>query len=100
VSRLLLSTPNDRTRTLNKTQLVSALARRTGLPQDEVRRVLDALFDEVLPAEFEAGNAVAIRGFGTFEPRLRAPRLGRNPSTGAPVQVPARMQVVLKPARR
>ncbi len=85
---------------MNKTQLVMALARRTGLGQDEVRRVLDALFEDVIPSELEAGRAVAIRGFGTFEPRLRAPRLARNPATGAPVQVPARMQVALRPARR
>lgn len=85
---------------MNKTQLITALARRSGLGHGDVRRVIDALFDEVIPEELEAGRSVAIRGFGTFEARLRAPRLARNPSTGEAIQVPARTQFALKPARR
>lgn len=84
---------------MNKTQLIQALARQTGLGKDEVTRVVDALFEVIIPGELEAGRAVAIRGFGTFEARALAPRLARNPATGEPVQVPARRRLALRPAR-
>lgn len=90
--------PHDQ---VNKTELVKTLATRTGLNQRDVGAVLDALFDPdggVVPGELAAGRAVAIRGFGTFEVRLAAPRLARNPRTGAPVQIPAQTRPTWRPA--
>ena len=84
---------------MNKTQLIQSLARHTGLGKDEVTRVVDALFDVVIPTELAAGRSVAIRGFGTFEARALGPRLAKNPATGEPVQVPARRRLALRPAR-
>jgi len=85
---------------MNKTQLVMALARRTALGQEVVARVVDALFDAdgVLQEELVAGRSVALRGFGTFEPQRRRPRLGRNPSTGEPIHLPATMVAAFRPA--
>lgn len=76
---------------MNKTQLVQSLARRTSLSTEVVSRIVDALFDRdgVLQEELVAGRAVALRGFGTFEPRVHKPRLARSPSTGERIQLPA-----------
>ena len=76
---------------MNKTQLIAALTRRTSLSQEVVGRVVDALFDAdgVFQEELLAGRAVAIRGFGTFEPQRRRPRVARNPTTGEAIQLPA-----------
>lgn len=85
---------------MNKTQLVQHLVLRTALTPEVVRKVLDALFeaDGVLQGELVAGRAVAIRGFGTFEPRTKAPRLVRNPQGGKPIQLPATQVAAFKPA--
>ncbi|MCC6619949.1 MAG: HU family DNA-binding protein [Deltaproteobacteria bacterium] len=85
---------------MNKTQLVLALSARTGLGREAVGAVVDALFDAdgLIQEELLAGRAVAIRGFGTFEPQRRRPRVARNPSTGAQIQVPAAWAPAFRPA--
>ncbi|MCA9518657.1 MAG: HU family DNA-binding protein [Myxococcales bacterium] len=86
---------------MNKTELVKAVAEESGLAQRVVAQVLDALFDEragAIPRALGRGEAVAIRGFGTFEARERGPRLARNPGTGAPVQLPAERRPAWRPA--
>jgi len=87
---------------VNKTQLVSALSRRTALPLDVVQAVVDALFDEdgVVANELLSGNTVALRGFGTFEPRVRKARMARNPSSGAPILLPPTVVAAFKPSER
>lgn len=87
---------------MNKTQLVTALSRRTSLSLDVVQRVVDALFDEdgVIQAELLQGSAVALRGFGTFEPKLRKARVARNPTTGEAIGLPPTIVVGFKPAAR
>jgi len=86
---------------MNKTELTKTLAHRTGLSQRDIGAVLDALFDTddgVVPQELAAGRAVSLRGFGTFEVRAAAPRIARNPKTGAPVQLAAQQRPVWRPA--
>lgn len=73
---------------MNKADLVQALAERL----DADRRVAAAALDGVLDAIVEAvasGDSVTILGFGTFERRERAARSGRNPRTGAVIEIPA-----------
>jgi len=89
--------------TVNKTELIKALSRRADLPQREVTAVVEALFDPfdgVLADTLARGESVAIRGFGTFEPRVRAPRLARNPRSGEPVQLPAQVRPALRASER
>lgn len=72
---------------MNKTQLVDALAARTG-----DRRTAAALVDSLLETIVDtvrAGGTVSLSGFGVFESRARAERTARNPRTGAVVAVPA-----------
>jgi DNA-binding protein HU-beta len=79
---------------MNKAELVERLAERTGHSLRECRVLVDAIFDPdpaigLIACEMVAGNKVAISGFGTFEARARKARIGRNPHTGEPLDIPA-----------
>ncbi|MGH7577796.1 MAG: HU family DNA-binding protein, partial [Longimicrobiales bacterium] len=66
---------------MNKSELVQALSNRTELNRADATRAVDALFnpDDGLIAEaLQSGDSVRITGFGTFEPRPRKARTGRN----------------------
>lgn len=45
------------------------------------------------------GNRIEVRGFGTFQPRRRATKIGYNPSTGQPMPLPASTTILFKPSR-
>ncbi|MBF4567099.1 HU family DNA-binding protein [Plantibacter sp. VKM Ac-2876] len=77
---------------LNKTELVAAIAASTGQSQATVGSVVDALFTTV--AETVAtGSKVSIPGWIAFEQTDTAARTGRNPQTGAEIQIPAGKRV-------
>ena len=73
---------------LNKKTLIDAVAAETGETKANVGRVLTATFDKI-GSTFRAGDKVSISKFGTFSRKSRAAREGRNPSTGAPLKIPA-----------
>ena len=73
---------------MTKQHLVDALADRAGLTKVDAGRVLDAL-QAVVSDALARGEKVTWTGFGTFEVRTRAARMGRNPQTGAPLHIPA-----------
>ena len=73
--------------TLNKTELVAAVAAESGQSQAAVGGVVDAFFD-VSPTPL-AGTKVAIPGWISFERTHRAARAGRNPATGETIQIAA-----------
>lgn len=60
--------------------------------------VLDAVSDAMIDA-IAAGNRIEIRGFGTFQPRPRATKVGYNPVTGQPMHLPANTTILFKPSR-
>jgi DNA-binding protein HU-beta len=66
---------------MTKTQLVAALAEKTGSDKAGVNRMLDAL-TEVVTNEVAAGGAVTLPGLGKFACRERPARMVRNPATG------------------
>ena len=73
---------------MNKAELVSSIASRTGQTDKAVSDVLGA-FEAVVTEEVSAGHKVQIPGFLSFEKAERAARTGRNPSTGEEMQIPA-----------
>ena len=73
---------------LNKKTLIDAVAAETGETKANVGRVLTATFDKI-GSTVRAGDKVSISKFGTFSRKSRAAREGRNPSTGAPLKIPA-----------
>lgn len=75
-------------RKMTKTDLISMVADQAGLTKVDAAKALDALVD-VVTASLSRGEKVTWTGFGTFEVRHRAARMGRNPQTGAPLHIPA-----------
>ena len=73
---------------MTKAELVSAIARRTGLQKAQAKSAVDAFVASVT-GELKAGKEVRLVGFGSFVPVQRAARMARNPKTGAPVKSPA-----------
>ena len=77
---------------MNKSDLVDALADRTGMTKAEASRATDALFstdDGIIVKALKKGNRVQITGFGTFEAKSRKARTGRNPRTGQTIRIAA-----------
>jgi len=73
---------------MTKQNLVDVIADKAGLTKVDAAKALDALVDAVTAA-LGRGEKVTWTGFGTFEVRSRAARMGRNPQTGAPLHIPA-----------
>ena len=72
---------------MTKSELIQILAERTPhLYQRDVERIVSTIFEEIASA-LEHGDRVELRGFGAFSVKRREPRIGRNPRTGAAVQV-------------
>jgi len=74
--------------TLNKTDLVAAVAAASGQSQAVVSGVVDEFFN-VVAKSVAGGTKVAIPGWISFEQTQRAARAGRNPATGATIQIAA-----------
>jgi len=73
---------------MNKSDLVSAIADNSGLSKSDAARALEATTSAITGA-LANGDSVAITGFGSFLVRARAARSGRNPQTGATIQIKA-----------
>ena len=73
---------------MNKTELISACAERTGLSKKDSERVLNAAIDAITAALVK-GEKVQISGFGIFEAKDREARVGRNPHTKETIEIPA-----------
>lgn len=73
---------------MNKSELVEAIAASADISKAAAGRALDAVIDSVTDA-LKKGDQVALVGFGTFLVKERAARTGRNPQTGAPIQIAA-----------
>ncbi len=73
---------------MNKTELIAAVAEKTGMTKKDAERVINATL-ETLTASLVAGDKVQISGFGIFEVKAREARVGRNPRTKETIQIPA-----------
>ena len=73
---------------MNKTELIAAVAEKTGLTKKDAERVINATF-ETVTASLAKGEKVAVSGFGNFEVKAREARVGRNPRTKETIQIPA-----------
>jgi integration host factor subunit alpha len=78
--------------TLTKAELAELVFEHVGLNKREAKDMVEAFFDEISDA-LERGEAVKLSGFGNFQLRDKVSRPGRNPKTGAQVNIPARRVV-------
>ncbi len=80
---------------MNRKELIDALAAKTGSTKVDAERNIAGLL-EIITATLKKGDNVALVGFGTFEVRKRAARVGRNPKTGAELKIKASKQPAFK----
>ena len=73
---------------MNKTELIAAAAEKAGVSKKEAEAVVTAAFDAIA-ASLKEGEKVQLVGFGSFEVKTRAERIGRNPATGAEIKIAA-----------
>ena len=73
---------------MNKQQLIDAVAQSTSMTKKDSASAVSAILDVITEA-LASGDDVKITGFGSFEIKTREARTGRNPKTGAPVDIPA-----------
>lgn len=78
-----------------KSDLVDRVANTTGLAKADAAKAVDATFDAIVEA-LAGGERVTVLGFGNFTVKDRAARVGRNPSNGEPVNIPASKAVKFK----
>jgi integration host factor subunit beta len=84
---------------MTKADIIRTLAEQVGLTRREAAEVLSVVLDGVVGA-IRAGEKVELRGFGSFRTRRRQARAGRNPRTGAQVQVPPKIVPYFKPGKQ
>ena len=70
---------------MNKSELIAAMAEKSGLSKKDSEKALGAFMDTVVDA-LKDGDKVALVGFGTFDVRERAARTGLNPRTKEPIE--------------
>ena len=73
---------------MNKTELIAAVAEKSGITKKDAERVINATF-ETITAQMKQGEKVQLSGFGIFEVKEREARVGRNPRTKEAIQIPA-----------
>ncbi|MFZ5431733.1 MAG: HU family DNA-binding protein [Bacteroidota bacterium] len=81
---------------MNKAQLIDAIAGKSGLTKADSKKALDAAIEAVTEA-LQAGDRVALVGFGSFSVSERSARTGRNPQTGKEITIAAKKVVKFKP---
>ncbi len=83
---------------MNTSDLVDKVAADNGLTKAAAKAVVDGVFKAIADAAV-AGEEVNLPGFGKFKIQARAAREGRNPSTGATVQIAASKKLAFQPAK-
>ncbi len=80
---------------MNKTELIAAIAEKAELSKKDSEKALNAALD-VIGDAMAQGDKVQLIGFGSFEPKHRPARVGRNPKTKAEIQIAASTSPVFK----
>ena len=82
---------------MNKKELCNALAERTGLTKTESQKAFNAVI-EIITNEMKQNGRITLIGFGSFSVKQKAARKGMNPTSFAPIDIPAKKVVNFKPS--
>lgn len=88
----------NKDQTMTKADLVGEVERVTDLSRKESEAVVETIFESIIGA-LQSDDKIEIRGFGSFRTRQRRGRTGRNPKTGAKVEVPPKKIPYFKPSK-
>lgn len=83
---------------MNKAELINAVAAAAEVSKKDAEAVLTATLDAITDA-LKEGDKVQLVGFGSFEVKKRAARIGRNPKTKEAIEIPASKAPVFKPSK-
>jgi len=83
---------------MTKAELIEDVSRVVEMSRKDSEIIVETIFDSIVKS-LKAGDKTEIRGFGSFRTRQRKPRIGRNPKTGARVEVPAKKIPYFKPSK-
>lgn len=83
---------------MNKSDLVNQVAETCNMTKKDATQAVDAVFDSITES-LKSGEKVQLIGFGNFEVRERAARKGRNPQTGAEIDIAASKVPAFKPGK-
>jgi len=83
---------------MTKAELIEEVSRVVEMTRKDSEVIVEAILGSVVRA-LRTGDKIEIRGFGSFRTRSRQPRVGRNPKTGARVDVPAKKIPYFKPSK-
>ena len=83
---------------MNKQELISAAAEKTGFSKKDTEMTINAALETIVQA-LEENEKAQLVGFGSFEVKQRAARIGRNPKTKEAIEIPASKAPVFKPSK-
>ena len=83
---------------MNKASLVESLQAEGDLTKVQAEQMVEKVFDSIIE-EVAKGETVSIAGFGIFEAKKRAARMGRNPKTGEAIQIKESVSPKFRPAK-
>jgi integration host factor subunit beta len=83
---------------MTKAELVEDVASAADLTKKDAERLVEVVFESIIET-LNQGEKIELRGFGSFRVRSRGARRGRNPKTGAPVDIPAKRVPYFKPGK-
>ena len=84
---------------LMKNDVISSVVDKTDLSKKDATAAVEA-FTEIVSEALGNGDSVGLIGFGTFETKVRPARTGRNPQTGAPLDIPEKTVPVFKAGKK
>lgn len=83
---------------MTKADLIDDISRAVEMSRKDSEVIVETVFESIVKS-LRSGDKIEIRGFGSFRTRQRKPRIGRNPKTGARVDVPAKKIPYFKPSK-
>ena len=83
---------------MTKADLIEKVAQNAAITKKDAAAAVNAVFDVIIDTLVK-GEKLTILGFGTFETRERAARMGRNPATGEKLKIPAAIVPAFKPSK-
>lgn len=83
---------------MTKADLIEDVSQVVEMSRKDSEVIVETIFDSIIKS-LHAGDKIEIRGFGSFRTRPRKARIGRNPKTGARVDVPAKRIPFFKPSK-
>ncbi len=83
---------------MTKADLIARVSQAVEMTREDSKIIVDSIFDSIAKA-LHASENIEIRGFGSFRTRQRQPRIGRNPKTGARVEVPSKTVAYFRPGK-